>query len=127
MDPAAAELRGSQIGPLLDPDLRAGSARAALEDNGAQHGIVGRGIIANLPEVENVGEYPSRRREAIDGQGDVVEAADLVFQGDRAPSPGGESHVATTGHQGETLSLRIGEAQCGVSRDLRHAAVRLAP
>jgi hypothetical protein len=76
-----------------------------------------------LPEVEDIGQYLSRRSEAIDGQGDVVEPADLVFQRNRAPSPGGESGVATAGHQGEALPLRIGEAQRGVSRDLRDAAI----
>ena len=50
MDPAAAELGGREIGTLLDANLRAGSARTALEDDGAQRGVVRRGIVAGLPE-----------------------------------------------------------------------------
>jgi hypothetical protein len=79
MDAAAAELRGPEIGALLDPDLCARTARTTLEDDGAQRGVIDRGIIAGLPEVEDIGQYPSRRSEAIDSQGDVVEPADLVF------------------------------------------------
>jgi len=123
MDATASELGGSQIGALFDADLRARSAWTALEDDGAKRRVVSRRVIAGLPEVEDIGEYPSCRSEAIDGQGDMVEPADLVFQRDRAPSPGGESRVVTTGHQGEALPFRIGEAQRRETRDLRDAAV----
>src|SRR5215207_5540997 len=127
MDPAAAEPGGWEIGTLLDTYLRAGSARTALEDDGAQRGVVRRGIVAGLPEAEDVGEHTRGGSETIDGQGDVVEAADLVLQRDRAPLPRSESDVVAASHQGETLPLRIGEAQCRAPRDLHHAAVREAP
>ena len=58
--PPMPRLRGWQVGPLLDADLRAGAAGTGLEDDGARAGVVRRGIVAGLPEVRARRSAPAR-------------------------------------------------------------------
>ena len=88
MDSAAAELGGAEIRPLLDANFRAGTTWTALEDDRAQRGIVHRGIVAGLAEIKDIGEHPRGRTETVNGQGDMIEPANLVFFRDRTSSPG---------------------------------------
>ena len=109
MDAARAESHRWQLRPLRDVDLGTGAALGRLEDRDNQLRMLRRRVVGAPAEAEHIRQHLLGRRQLLDDEQDVVQAANLLIGRDRTGLPGREVVAGLVRNEDEMLPLGIRE------------------